>query len=149
MKSLSDRIEQYIKVLIERSGVDEISIQRAELAETFQCVPSQISYVLSTRFTMAAGFLTESRRGGKGFVKIRRVTASLAPGVDRLNRVQAVKVLEELLLRGWMSREEMNLMKEMLANERLNQPAADGDTARTIWINVLLDALNKRQNQGG
>lgn len=71
-RSLADKIEQYIKVLIERSGEGQIEIQRAELAETFRCVPSQVTYVISTRFSQEEGYLTESRRGGKGFVRITR-----------------------------------------------------------------------------
>lgn len=73
-KSLADRIEQYIKVLIARSEERQIEIQRAELAETFACVPSQVSYVLATRFTEREGYLTESRRGGGGFVRITECT---------------------------------------------------------------------------
>lgn len=69
-KSLADRIEEYLKVLISRSEEKEIEIQRAELAETFCCVPSQVTYVISTRFTQAEGYHTESRRGGRGYVRI-------------------------------------------------------------------------------
>lgn len=69
-KSLADRIEQYIKVLISRSDDKSIEIQRIELAETFACVPSQVTYVLSTRFTEKEGYVTESRRGGCGYVRI-------------------------------------------------------------------------------
>jgi transcriptional regulator CtsR len=73
-KSLADKIEQYLKVLIDRSEEKCIEIQRSELAETFSCVPSQVTYVISTRFTEEEGFLTESRRGGKGYVRITRFT---------------------------------------------------------------------------
>ncbi len=69
-RSLTDRIEQYIKVLIARSEGRQIEIQRAELAETFDCVPSQVTYVLATRFTEKDGYYTESRRGGRGYVRI-------------------------------------------------------------------------------
>jgi transcriptional regulator CtsR len=71
-KSLTDRIEQYIKVLIDRSEENQIEIQRAELAETFACVPSQVTYVISTRFTEDEGYYTQSRRGGNGYVRITR-----------------------------------------------------------------------------
>jgi transcriptional regulator CtsR len=73
-RSISDRIEQYLKVLINRSDAQQIEIQRAELAETFSCVPSQVTYVLSTRFNGKDGYITESRRGGKGFVRITHVS---------------------------------------------------------------------------
>lgn len=71
-KSLADKIEQYLKVLIDRSDDKCIEIQRSELAETFSCVPSQVTYVISTRFTEREGYVTESRRGGKGYVRITR-----------------------------------------------------------------------------
>ena len=69
-RSLTDRIEQYLKVLIARSEDRQIEIQRAELAETFDCVPSQVTYVLATRFTEKEGYYTQSRRGGRGYVRI-------------------------------------------------------------------------------
>ena len=72
-KSLTDRIEEYIKVLINRSDQQQIEIQRAELAETFSCVPSQVTYVL-LHASPLHGYITESKRGGKGFVRITRVT---------------------------------------------------------------------------
>ncbi len=71
-KSLADKIEQYLKVLIDRSEGKQIEIQRTELAETFSCVPSQVTYVIATRFQEKFGYRTESRRGGKGFVRITR-----------------------------------------------------------------------------
>lgn len=72
-RTITDRIEQYIKVLIDRSETQQIEIQRVELAETFCCVPSQVTYVLATRFSHKDGYITESRRGGKGFVRITQV----------------------------------------------------------------------------
>jgi transcriptional regulator CtsR len=72
-KSLADGIEQYVKVLIARSEKQQIEIQRAELAETFGCVPSQVTYVLSTRFAKSDGYYTESRRGGMGYVRITQI----------------------------------------------------------------------------
>ncbi len=71
-KSLADKIEQYIKALIDSSGEGQIEIQRSELAETFSCVPSQVTYVIGTRFTLEDGYISESRRGGKGYVRITK-----------------------------------------------------------------------------
>jgi transcriptional regulator CtsR len=75
-KSLADKIEQYLKVLIDRSEGKQIEIQRAELAETFSCVPSQVTYVISTRFQEKFGYRTESRRGGKGLLRLTARTVS-------------------------------------------------------------------------
>ncbi|NMB95802.1 MAG: CtsR family transcriptional regulator [Clostridiaceae bacterium] len=75
MAILSDIIEQFIKKLIEDTdGV--IEIQRNELADYFNCVPSQINYVIDTRFTSEKGYYVESRRGGGGHIKIRRINFS-------------------------------------------------------------------------
>lgn len=72
MASLSDLIEQFIKEILEEAdGVAEI--QRNELASQFNCVPSQINYVLATRFTNENGYYVESRRGGGGKIIIKRI----------------------------------------------------------------------------
>jgi len=72
---LSDIIETFIKqVISDAQGVAEI--QRNELANHFNCVPSQINYVISTRFTNDRGYFVESRRGGGGFIRISRVNVT-------------------------------------------------------------------------
>lgn len=72
MARLSDIIEVFIKQLIEDTD-GTIEIQRNELAGKFNCVPSQINYVIDTRFTTEKGYYVESRRGGGGHISIRRV----------------------------------------------------------------------------
>lgn len=73
MARLSDVIEEFIKHLIESSTEEELQIQRNELANYFNCAPSQINYVLTTRFTIDKGYYIESRRGGGGYIVIRKV----------------------------------------------------------------------------
>ena len=62
VRSLAGQIEEYLKELLEAQ--DFVELQRSQLAEIFRCVPSQINYVLSTRFTPTQGYIVESRRGG-------------------------------------------------------------------------------------
>ena len=69
---LSDSIEQFIKELLNEEST-EVELKRNELAEYFGCAPSQINYVLATRFSPDHGYLTESRRGGGGYIRIVRV----------------------------------------------------------------------------
>ncbi|HEX3029398.1 MAG TPA: CtsR family transcriptional regulator [Clostridia bacterium] len=77
MARLSDLIEAFIKQLInDMDGV--IEIQRNELANQFKCVPSQINYVIDTRFTNERGYYVESRRGGGGHIRIRRININRA-----------------------------------------------------------------------
>lgn len=73
MKNISDLIEQYLKQMLDCSTEGAVEIQRNELADRFSCVPSQINYVLSTRFTLEKGYMVESKRGGGGYIRIQRV----------------------------------------------------------------------------
>lgn len=68
---ISDSIESFIRELLDAQS--SVELKRNELASYFNCVPSQINYVIQTRFTTERGFLVESRRGGGGYVKITRV----------------------------------------------------------------------------
>ena len=68
---ISDLIEDFIKDMLKTEN--ELEIQRNELAEHFNCVPSQINYVISTRFKPSQGYYVESRRGGGGHITIKKI----------------------------------------------------------------------------
>ena len=74
MARLSDIIESFIKNMISENGDNQAQIQRNELADQFRCAPSQINYVLTTRFTSDKGYVIESRRGGGGHIIIKQLT---------------------------------------------------------------------------
>lgn len=73
---LSDLISQQILAMIDESDENIAEIQRNEFAERIGCVPSQINYVLSSRFTPEHGYMIESRRGGGGYIRITRIKLS-------------------------------------------------------------------------
>ena len=73
---VSDIITQEILKMLNESGINTAEIQRNEFANTIGCAPSQINYVLSSRFTPEHGFLIESRRGGGGYIRIKRIVLS-------------------------------------------------------------------------
>lgn len=145
MRSLSDKIEQYLRVLIERSDRREIMIQRAELAETFRCVPSQISYVLSTRFTLAEGFITESRRGGKGFVRIKKLADDVRK-TDGLSQAQADRVMEELITLGLLSDREAGLVLSLMKSDVLFGECADREAFRARMIEIVIETLRHQES---
>lgn len=73
---VSDRIEAFITELLKTESSDEwLELRRNELAAVFGCAPSQINYVMATRFSPQQGYIVESRRGGGGYIRIRRVSA--------------------------------------------------------------------------
>ncbi|MBT9283127.1 MAG: CtsR family transcriptional regulator [Hydrogenibacillus schlegelii] len=131
LKSISDVIEKHLKELIEASGA--VEIKRVELAEAFRCVPSQINYVIQTRFTVERGYLVESKRGGGGYIRIQKIrpaAASLlkeayhAVGeaiderraldfVDRLQEGEELTSREAAMLRRLVSREVLALPVEL------------------------------------
>src|SRR5690625_3733852 len=71
--SISDIIEQYLKKIVHANESKMAEIKRSELADQFQCVPSQINYVINTRFTIEKGYMIESKRGGGGYIRISRI----------------------------------------------------------------------------
>jgi len=73
MARLSDIIEDFIKEMFQENNESELQIGRNELANYFSCAPSQINYVLTTRFTEDKGYYIESKRGGGGCIIIRRI----------------------------------------------------------------------------
>ena len=85
MASISDIIEKFIKNLMEDSNT--VQIQRNELANLFDCAPSQINYVLTTRFSREKGYEVQSKKGGGGYVKIDKIS--------KLNQEQILHILHK------------------------------------------------------
>jgi Transcriptional repressor of class III stress genes len=126
MARLSDIIEEFIKTLFEENSENELQIQRNELANYFKCAPSQINYVLTTRFTSDKGYYIESRRGGGGYIVIRRieygVKRSLAELLnekigDNLTYDRAVQIIHGLAESDLITVREANIMK-IAVNDR-------------------------------
>ena len=73
--NLVDMIERYIKEEVEKCDNAVLEVRRSDLAQLFSCVPSQINYVISTRFAPEMGFYVETRRGGGGYIRIKKIAA--------------------------------------------------------------------------
>lgn len=124
--SLSDFIEKYLKELLEEAEKDFIELQRRDLAEAFRCVPSQINYVLQTRFTPEKGYLVESRRGGGGFIRIVRLAAD--PNWDMVKeklltsvtKEEAAAILDLLVVEEVLLEDEARLIGLILKQEEDN-----------------------------
>lgn len=89
MPSLTEIIEDYIMRLLEEEEEESaVSLRRKDLAEIFGCVPSQINYVLRSRFTPERGYLVESQRGGHGYIRIVRICYDMPE--EKVNHIKEI-----------------------------------------------------------
>lgn len=128
MPNLSDIIEGFIKELMDANNNDVIEIQRNILAQQFDCSPSQINYVLTTRFTNDRGYVIESRRGGGGYIRIFKVHSS----EDELKRIlnesignsitlnKSIDLVNALSERDVITEGEKAIMQSVLSDRVLN-----------------------------
>ncbi|HCJ10578.1 MAG TPA: CtsR family transcriptional regulator [Clostridiales bacterium] len=148
--TLADAIEAYLLRLIEETERDMLEVSRRELAARFRCVPSQINYVLETRFTPERGFIVRSRRGAGGCIVIAQVTKGDSSDLLRrlyaragrgLTSSQALDMVRLLRNRGAVSEREAGLIEAALTAVPLPPPSAGGDMVRGRVMKALLAAL--------
>jgi transcriptional regulator CtsR len=147
---MSDIITARIMQMLEQSEYNTAEIQRNELASLLGCVPSQINYVLSSRFTPEHGFLIESRRGGGGFIKITRVRLDKSSAImhiinsigERLDSSSARILVENSFESGLISGEAATLMQSAVSNTVLRQiPPEYRDYYRAAVVKQMLLTL--------
>ena len=154
MANISDIIEQFIlRTLGEDDSVD---ISRNELANFFSCAPSQINYVLETRFTVDKGFVKESRRGGGGYIKISRINIEddsymndliLQSVGDELSYKRLSQILQKLVYEKIISKREAEIISASLSDESLAMPFTIKDNIRArSFKNVLTSILLFKEN---
>lgn len=128
----SDKIEAFILELLKREEDEWTKIQRNELAQIFECVPSQINYVIQTRFSPDRGYSVETRRGGGGYVLIRRHNRADHIG-DRLTQEECVDLIDGLCTRGLITPREGRMIVSMVE--------AVSETERARLVKKALDAV--------
>ena len=130
---LSDSIEQFIKELLNEEST-EVELKRNELAEYFGCAPSQINYVLATRFSPDHGYLTESRRGGGGYIRIVRVVQAGSQRLmylvndrigDSLEEEECIRLISQLKEQRIVTADEAALMASSISSRALAVPVPD------------------------
>ncbi len=130
---LSDSIEQFIKELLNEEAT-EVELKRNELAEYFGCAPSQINYVLATRFSPDHGYLTESRRGGGGYIRIVRVVQAGSQRLmylvndrigDSLEEEECLRLISQLKEQRIVTADEAALMVSAVSSRALGVPVPD------------------------
>lgn len=151
MHNMSDIIEQYIKHLFEESNKDVVEIQRANIAQRFDCVPSQLNYVIKTRFTNEHGYEIESKRGGGGYIRITKIETKDTKGYinhlltiigDSISQQQAHYVIEGLLDNQYITIREAKMMLAVVDRETLRMDVAARDIVRANILKQLLPVIN-------
>src|SRR5699024_5974903 len=148
--SISDIIEQYLKDILHDNDKKMVEIRRSEIANQFQCVPSQINYVINTRFTVEKGYLIESKRGGGGYIRISRVqhqdSYELINHLSKLIKQQipqqaAQDIIGRLYEKEIISKRESKLMLAAINREVLAVALPERDQLRSRILLTMLNTL--------
>lgn len=146
--NLSDMIEDFIKELFDEES--SIEIQRNDLAERLGCVPSQINYVIQTRFKPSQGYYVESRRGGGGHIKITKVNITKSNYLMHIissigNKMTAQEVsifISNFLSYEIISPKEAKLLKVATSDNALNvEPVVRDKLRANIFKNMLINLV--------
>lgn len=148
MSILSDHIESFIKeLLMEDEGMAEL--QRNELAQKFHCAPSQINYVLTTRFSPNRGYVIQSRRGGGGYIRVIQldmdegeyvldlVKQRLSSGI---NMRDAAELIEGMVQTGFIDVKMRNIVLAAISDKALIVPKEYRDELRSSILKEILIA---------
>ncbi len=149
---MSDLITQEIIRMLNESEGNTAEIQRNEFANSIGCVPSQINYVLSSRFTPEHGYIIESRRGGGGYIRIRRVVLNHSSALmhiinsigDRMDAMTARIVIENCIESGIIDKETAVLISAALSGVVMQcVPVEYRDSLRASLLKQMLLTLIK------
>lgn len=145
---MSDIIEEFIKEMFD--DTDFIEIQRNDLAEHFNCVPSQINYVIATRFKPSQGYYVESRRGGGGHISIKKINVTKSNAIMHIissigNKITAQEVdifIKNLLSNDFITLKEAKLLKAATNEKVLMISKNNIDELRAnIFKNMLINLV--------
>jgi transcriptional regulator CtsR len=150
LRNISDLIEHYLKQILQNSSEGTVELQRSDLAEKFSCVPSQINYVISTRFTLEKGYHVESKRGGGGYIRIQRVDLPSLEAVqrhihqtvgDQIDQTAAEGLIYQLEEADFVTAREAHLMRAAVSRDVLALMLPLRDEIRAKMLRAILIAL--------
>lgn len=146
-RNMSDIIEAYIKKILQEE--EQIEIQRKKIANYFDCVPSQINYVIKTRFTPENGYVVESKRGGGGYIRIMKldvvedselIDAMLAIIGETISVRDAIAIINNLLQHEVVTQREAEIMFSALDKDALGA-FINADEVRSLILRNMLIKL--------
>ena len=149
MARISDTIENFINDMLNEEKERQVLIQRNELADKFSCAPSQINYVLTTRFTYEKGYIIESKRGGGGCIVIRKLTYDdkderlsliLSSIGESITYGNALSILDHLKDTKTITNSEYEIIKITL-NDRTLTSVEDKNKLRSDMLKGILTVI--------
>jgi transcriptional regulator CtsR len=157
MGNLADKIEQHLKNMLGEATEGFVILQRCTLADTFSCAPSQINYVLTTRFTIDKGYMVESRRGGGGYVRIIRLSLDTEGKFqqlmsdligEELSQERCRSLVERLLEDDVFTLRESIIIKSIMSGRLLREHSGNPDRLRAeifkeVLANICRDDVNE------
>ena len=150
MQNITDIIEAYLKQIL--NDETKVEIKRQEIAQRFDCVPSQINYVINTRFTVEKGYFVESKRGGGGYIRIQKIVLldshdlldEMSAWVgDQLTEQAAEDYLIRLMNEQLLTRREAILIQSLLRKESLPMEVEDQHRMRAHLMQSLLQTIKR------
>ena len=154
MANISNIIEQFLLDLF--ADGDNVSISRNELADYFSCAPSQINYVLMTRFAPARGYVIESRRGGGGYINLTRLgddrnklLEELAelPVSGGMTRHTVVQLLCRLTDSGVINKDTADMLSAVMTDKAIVAPSVSKNIVRAGMMRALAARLLKKEEE--
>ncbi|AFI26622.1 CtsR family transcriptional regulator [Bacillus sp. A053] len=148
--NISDIIEQYLKRVLDQNGKEILEIKRSEIADKFQCVPSQINYVINTRFTSERGYIVESKRGGGGYIRIIKIKMNnevvlinniISQISTHLSQAASDDIILRLLEDKVISEREAKMMVSVMDRSVLHIDLPERDELRARMMKAMLTAL--------
>ena len=150
-QNMSDLIENYLKNVLHKN--ETVEIRRSEIADQFNCVPSQINYVINTRCTIQQGYVVESKRGGGGYIRIMKV--NLVDEMDILNALgdlvpeelsarEGNHLLQNLYENELITKREAQMMSLMMEKDTFPSNVKNAAEIRSNMMKKLIDNLKYR-----
>lgn len=153
-QNTSDLIEAYLKKILEEN--EKIEIRRSEMANLFNCVPSQINYVINTRFTIQKGYSVESKRGGGGYIRIVKIQISDSHQLlsqikqivgKELTQNDALSLIQNLFEEGVITKREGNIMLSVLGKHGWCKTVEEDNQLRAQLMMAFLERLSYEEKE--
>jgi len=149
VSNLADLIEDFIKDMFRQMPGGILDIQRNEMANRFGCAPSQINYVLTTRFTLDRGYFIESRRGGGGYIRIKKLKIREDEFLkeiieyigDSISGSDARFITTRIREEGMISDREKEILNSAINRYNLAIPLPERDRLRARILKAMITAI--------